>query len=68
MAQQTRLSEIDAFLAETGLSEYRFGFLAAQNGRLVDRLRANKRIWPETEVKVRAFMLARRAKSDRASA
>lgn len=63
------LSEIDAFLTESGMGEYRFGLLAAKNGRLVERLRSGKtpkgrpvRIWPETEMQVRAFILAQRQK------
>jgi hypothetical protein len=61
------LTEIDAFLTETGMSEYRFGLLAAKNGRLVERLRAGTpkkgrpaRIWPETEMQVRSFIIAER--------
>lgn len=61
------LSEIEAFLAETGLGDYRFGILAVNNGRLVERLRAGitpkgkpARIWPDTEIAVRAFMRAER--------
>lgn len=65
----TLLSDIDKFLAETGMSEYRFGLLAAKNGRLVERLRAQStpkgrpaRVWPETEAQVRAFMITEREK------
>jgi len=54
------IREIDAFLAEFGISEYHFGFLAAKNGRLVERLRANGRIWPDTEKNVRDFIAAER--------
>lgn len=61
------LSEIEAFLEETGLGEHRFGILAVKNGRLVERLRAGKtpggkpaRIWPETEMEVRAFIRTER--------
>lgn len=61
------LSEIDAFLAETKMSEYRFGWLAVKNGKLVERLRAGTtpkgkpaRIWPETEMEVRAFIRSER--------
>lgn len=61
------LSDIEAFLRETGMGEYRFGLLAVKNGRLVERLRAGTtpkgkpaRIWPETEMQIRAFMLAER--------
>lgn len=60
------LSDIEDFLRETGMGEYRFGLLAARNGRLIERLRTPRsngkpaRIWPETEVEVRAFMKAHR--------
>lgn len=63
------LREIDAFLAESGWSEYRFGMAAISNGRLVERLRAGTtpkgkpvRIWPDTEARIRAFIRAERAK------
>jgi hypothetical protein len=55
------LQEIDTFLAETGRGEYRFGLIAAGNGRLVERLREGRRVWPETEMKVRAYILSQRA-------
>ena len=62
------LREIDAFLAETGWSEYRFGMAAITNGRLVERLRAGVtakgkpvRIWPDTEARIRAFIKNERA-------
>lgn len=54
------LIEIDEFLSATGLSEYTFGWLAARNGRLVERLRAGRRIWPETEVQIREFIVSER--------
>lgn len=56
------LTDIEEFLRQTGMGEYRFGLLAAKNGRLVERLRAGRRngraarVWPETEVEIRAFM------------
>ena len=50
------LPEIDRFLARTGWSDYKFGIKAIKNGRLVERLRAGRRIWPETEMQVRAFI------------
>lgn len=63
----TLLSEIEAFLQETGMGEYRFGIRAARNGRLVERLRVGEtpkgkpsRIWPETEAEIRAFMRTER--------
>ncbi len=54
------LSDIDEFLELTGMTEYRFGILAARNGRLLERLRAGKRMWPETEALIRGFMIAER--------
>lgn len=66
----TLLSEINNFLSETGMKEYRFGFLAVRNGRLVERLRAGQtpngrpvRIWPETAKQIRDFMRAERRKA-----
>ena len=50
------LDEIDAYLEATGLSGHRFGILAARNGRLVERLRAGGRVWPETAKQVRAYL------------
>jgi hypothetical protein len=57
---QNLLSEIREFLSETGMSAYRFGYRAVKNGRLVERLEAGRRIWPETEIEARAFMRAER--------
>lgn len=54
------LSEIDKFLGETKMSEYQFGISAVSNGRLVERLRAGGRVWPETEAKVLSFIRVRR--------
>jgi len=53
------LSEIDSFLAAENIGEHRFGILAANNGRLVERLRSGGRVWPETEKQVRDFMACR---------
>ena len=56
------LIDIEAFLTETGMGEYRFGLVAAKNGRLVERLRHGRpngrpaRVWPETEAEIRSFM------------
>ena len=50
------LEEIEAFLSETGTGTFRFGIKAAKNGRLIERLRAGGRVWPETEIEVRAYI------------
>lgn len=54
------LTEIDAFLAETGMGVAYFGKRAAGNSELVPRLRSGRRCWPETADKVRAFIKASR--------
>lgn len=64
---QTLLTDIETFLAETGMSEASF-CRAVGNGRLFERLRSigkrgkAGRLWPENEMAVRAFMMAERAK------
>jgi len=63
----TLLSDIEGFLAETGMSEATFCRLAG-NGRLMDRLRhvgkrgKPGRLWPETERQIRDLMAVERAK------
>lgn len=59
------LSEIEQFLREVPMSEFRFGLRAAKNGRLVERLRDGRRVWPETDSQVRAFIIAERQKLSR---
>ncbi|MGQ3486090.1 hypothetical protein ACTBW4_01205 [Roseovarius pacificus] len=49
----TLIHQIDEFLTRTGLSEHRAGILLANNGRLIPRLRQGRRIWPETEQRIR---------------
>ncbi len=61
--RQKLLSDIEAFMSEHGFGEYRFGLLAAKNGRLLERLRAGKRVWPETEAEIRGFMISHRQQS-----
>lgn len=65
----TLLNDIEAFLAETGITDATFG-RAIRNGKLLERLRNGAtpikgkpvRVWPETEVQIRAFMMAERQK------
>lgn len=49
-------------MSETGLSEHRTGWLLAKNGRLIERLRRNGRIWPDTEQRVAAALAEQEAK------
>ncbi len=50
------LTDIEAFLAEQGLAPTRFGDAALGDRHFVRQLRDGRRVWPETEKKVRDFM------------
>lgn len=56
----TLLREIDAFLTESGMGESYFGKVATGNSEVVSRLRDGRRVWPETEAKIRSFIKLRR--------
>ncbi len=64
VTQSPLLSEVEQFLADTGMGASYFGRRAAKNTELVSRLRGEKpgrgRIWPETEQAVREFMAEHR--------
>lgn len=44
------------------MSAYRLGILSVRNGRIVERLRAGGRVWPETEQAVRQWIHTERSK------
>lgn len=50
------LREIETFLAETGMGASYFGKKSIGNSEVVERLRSGRRVWPETEMKIREFM------------
>lgn len=50
------LSEIEAFLKETGMGPAYFGKKAVGNTEIVARLRRGRPIWPHTEQRLRVFM------------
>jgi hypothetical protein len=52
----TLLSDIMAFCEAHGLPESRLGELALNDKPFVSQLRKGRRVWPETEAKVRRFM------------
>lgn len=54
------LAEIEAFLSETQMGEKYFGKAAVGNSEVVGRLRAGRRVWPETETRIRSFIMMRR--------
>lgn len=60
---ETLLTDIEAFIADHGMAESTFGREALGDWRLIAELRGEgrarpRRLWPETEAKVRAFMAA----------
>lgn len=54
------LTEIHAFLADTGMGRSYFGKVACGNSELIDRLEAGKTVTLATAEKVRAFIGRRR--------
>ncbi len=54
--QQPLLTAVDAFLQKTGMAESALGRGAVNDWKLVRSLRAGRRLYPETEAKVRSFM------------
>lgn len=53
------LTDIRAFLEQSGMGPSYFGKVACGNSELVDRLESGRRVWPETEEKVRTFIAER---------
>lgn len=58
-AQSALLSDIRAFLAETGMGASYFGKASVGNSEVVKRLEDGRRVWPETEAKLREYMRAK---------
>lgn len=61
MANHSILTDIEAFIAAHGMAESTFGREALGDWRLIAELRGSdgrrpRRLWPETEDKVRKFM------------
>ena len=50
------LREIEAFLASSGMGESYFGKKSVGNSEVVSRLRRGRRVWPETESRIRSFI------------
>ncbi|MDG3089194.1 hypothetical protein P7F88_25360 [Vibrio hannami] len=55
-------------MEETKMGQSYFGKRAVGNSEIVDRLRKGGRIWPETETKLRSFMLYQRDKLTQSNA
>lgn len=58
------LQDVEAFIETHNLAESRFGLDALNDKNLVRDLRDNRRMWPETEAKVRRFMATYRPAQD----
>lgn len=65
MTPKSLLDEIETFLALDGveMSETAFGLSAMNDGKFIPELRAGRRLWPDTEKKVRDFIAARTPKA-----
>lgn len=50
------LADIEAFLTTHDMAPTRFGVGALGDRHFVKQLRKGRRVWPETEAKVRRFM------------
>lgn len=55
-AQSDLLHAIEAFVRASGMSEITFGRKALSDPHFVRQLRNGRRVWPETEAKVRKFI------------
>ncbi|WP_066723499.1 hypothetical protein [Sphingomonas pituitosa] len=56
MSSSNLLADVETFLKRTGMADSALGRGAVNDWRLVSQLRAGRRVWPETEQKVRRFM------------
>ncbi|MBD8638251.1 MULTISPECIES: hypothetical protein [unclassified Sphingomonas] len=50
------LDAIDEFVVLHGMSPITFGRLAMKDPHFVRDIRGGRRVWPETDAKIRAFM------------
>jgi len=55
------LDTVDEFIERHAMSAVTFGRAALRDPHFVRDLRAGRRVWPETESKVRHFMVTYRA-------
>lgn len=56
MAHGTLLTEVERFLADTGMGASYFGQKAVSNSKLVSRLREGRPVETSTEAKIREFI------------
>lgn len=63
----TLLDDIQTFCTTHGLSIWQFGELAVKDKAFVKQVRQGRRVWPETEAKVRRFISTYRPEQDAAA-
>lgn len=73
MSDHPLLTDIEAFCETHEMTEAKFGVLALKDWKFVRDLRgedrgAPRRLWPETEAKVRRFMATYRSEPKEAAA
>lgn len=54
----TILADIDAFAERYGLSDSQIGRKALNDTKAIGQIRNGRRVWPETEQRIRDFMAA----------
>lgn len=59
--QNALLIDVEAFLARHGVADSALGREALNDWAFVKDIRSGRRVWPETEAKVRKFMSEYRA-------
>ena len=59
---KTLLEDIEAFLAASKMAESTFGRGAVNDGNFMAQFRNGRRVWPETESRIREFMAANKPK------
>lgn len=50
------IADVERFLKRTGMADSAFGRASVNDWKFVRDLRGGRRVWPETEAKIRAFM------------
>lgn len=60
------IHDIEVFCEQQSLSPWQFGLLALNDKPFVKQVKEGRRVWPETEAKVRRFMSTYPAKQDAA--
>ena len=63
MPNHPLLNDIDAFLRIHKLSDSAFGRQAVNDWKLIRQLRVGRRLWPDTEGRVRTFMVTYQPKT-----